>query len=169
METDYNKKKHPPYTPTPASSLSYTLPHFSLRSQSRERRIRPVRGHLCLGRWRWIGSKWSPCGVSTNSFCLWLLLLISHISNQASAFFRSLSWGLFQEPLTLLTPLWTKPCMYLSSAQSPPSWVRLLKLGPMSRMLYQTQGLGHGSRGWREVKIIAQFQAFTRLSEFSNP
>ena len=37
------------------------------------------------------------------------------------------------------------------------------------RMPHQTQALALGRRGWREGKIIAQFQACSRLSEFNNP
>ena len=36
------------------------------------------------------------------------------------------------------------------------------RLGTKSRMASQTQGLEEGRSGWEEVKIIAQFQAFSR-------
>ena len=90
---------------------------------------------------------------------------------------QNLFWRVFQEPPPLLTPLWTKPCVCVCVCMCvcifPQQRAHLAGQAPQTEgkvwMAQQIQELGLRRRGWGEVKIIAQFQACSRLSEFHNP
>ena len=168
-------QKHRLCAPSPDhSSPLQGLPYFCLCFQSRARRVSP-------GRWRSLpgevetesagelsGARSPASGAGDHTFCLRLLLLHSCTSNQVSTFLRTSFRECFKSPLLHL-----HHCGQSCVCILPQQTVHLAVQAPQTEgkvwMAQQIQELGLRRSGWGEVKIIAQFQACSRLSEFNNP